>query len=1115
MDGEETRQATAVLVRIRDEESALARLKKEILARQLPGLEAAIDQMIALGLDNEIVSEARAVRDRLYAERKAAERLKHAMASRDAKQLAQTLQAAQALLPPSDPMLREARAAQAQLEQQLRAIKQLKDAIATRRRAALDAALASAEECQLQPDATPALAQAQKLREAVGKEEAAVEAVLNAAQSKDLAALDAALKAAEALGISNAEVDEARQLFHSLSPGSRKAAASPRFPNQRETEVAELRAATAAGDKDALARLLSRSRVTSGRYNADVAAAWGALETLTTQDNAREQLATLVDAARLSRDPQQLASGLEAAERAEVAPESLHEARDLLKELTLCAALDTAVNRADVEKAREHFREALELGVDESYLTRSRVLLDREKMVEETSAELRSALVKDDLDELNDALELGIQLGMRGSAIDNAKERRDKLQQLVAATAMVTAAKKTLVVKLESPVGISESDVLPLQDAIREAKENGVCEDDGEMKEAAASLTRAQGTIAILKDFERVMALGDQVELSALKELKSRVEDLELVHLNIVRDLRRAIRDREAASTGPEKDANRDSTRAEDVDVQEVEEEAQRKHDIAQHSRYQFQNYGRLRSPDEYARGVLLHKTRAKQNMLKFQTTLVCRSLTELDKEKNRLALQINKSILGYMGEKQMSFPAMLAQNILQKGLDDAELRDEIYLQVLKQLVDNPHLLSVSKGWQLLCMSATTFPPSVEFELYLINFVINHLDDKATPIRQYARFVSRTLDGMLVTGPSGFVPTVEEIQAYKERPPILATIEIVDGTKLTEDLPVTPDLNVQKVLDICTHFLDLTEPRASSLGIVVEELQEVEEEDPPTPGQQVNPVHTGLWRVPKVLKGDDFMGDVVVQYTREHRQYRFVLKQTLFMPDLSGPSPDEVYTKLLFLQGEHSLLWREELKIDDMDTMAELVALSMAAELEENFPKDEEGFLQANVTAYVAPSWAEKATPEEWAKRAAARSKGWEYSSPHEFHTRFNEIAMAHPRWGFHIFPVKTMPSKHKRLSSLPEKVLFGFNFEGLHVIDEKDNAVLTKIVYTDIFRWSGSTQHFAMVIADASRTENFEFSAYTPQAADINAVILNFVDFIIHRLDEKEEKKDDTVSQS
>ncbi len=75
-----------------------------------------------------------------------------------------------------------------------------------------------------------------------------------------------------------------------------------------------------------------------------------------------------------------------------------------------------------------------------------------------------------------------------------------------------------------------------------------------------------------------------------------------------------------------------------------------------------------------------------------------------------------------------------------------------------------------------------------------------HVDsDSPAAIGNYARYSLRRLEGILNSGPSGFVPSVDEIQAYKERPPILATIELVDGTPLTEDLPITPDLNVSKV----------------------------------------------------------------------------------------------------------------------------------------------------------------------------------------------------------------------------------------------------------------------------------------------------------------------------
>ena len=69
------------------------------------------------------------------------------------------------------------------------------------------------------------------------------------------------------------------------------------------------------------------------------------------------------------------------------------------------------------------------------------------------------------------------------------------------------------------------------------------------------------------------------------------------------------------------------------------------------------------------------------------------------------------------------------------------------------------------------------------------------------------------------------MPSVEEIQAYSERPPILATIELVDGTPITEALPLTPDLSVAKVLEICSHFLDLEDERKAWFGIYVQARQ--------------------------------------------------------------------------------------------------------------------------------------------------------------------------------------------------------------------------------------------------------------------------------------------------
>jgi hypothetical protein len=222
------------------------------------------------------------------------------------------------------------------------------------------------------------------------------------------------------------------------------------------------------------------------------------------------------------------------------------------------------------------------------------------------------------------------------------------------------------------------------------------------------------------------------------------------------------------------------------------------------------------------------------------------------------------------------------------------------------------------------------------------------------------------LEGILSSGDgTGFVPSVEEIQAYKERPPILATIELVDGNIIAEDLPITPDFTVGKVLEICTGWLDLKDPRANMFGVFVYDLGETDERRP-ADDPFSNAALSDLPRTPRPLKNDDFMGDVIVQKSRQKRKFKFVMKKKIYLPGQNSRGHDPHYERLIYLQAEDEAIIKGNIAIHDEKLATELSSISFAVAFGPDFPDDVDSLVSSSVVDFILPAWRERKGSEYW-----------------------------------------------------------------------------------------------------------------------------------------------------
>uniref|UniRef100_A0A8C6JL54 Uncharacterized protein n=1 Tax=Melopsittacus undulatus TaxID=13146 RepID=A0A8C6JL54_MELUD len=102
--------------------------------------------------------------------------------------------------------------------------------------------------------------------------------------------------------------------------------------------------------------------------------------------------------------------------------------------------------------------------------------------------------------------------------------------------------------------------------------------------------------------------------------------------------------------------------------------------------------------------------------------------LTHLDAEYQESALEINKLILRFIGDRNLHGwqEVLLGNYIAGRGLNNVALRNEIFSQVVAQAWKNPDMECSQRAWVLMATLLSCFAPSPTLEKPLLKFVSDH-----------------------------------------------------------------------------------------------------------------------------------------------------------------------------------------------------------------------------------------------------------------------------------------------------------------------------------------------------------------------------------------------------
>ncbi|KAM3922758.1 rho GTPase-activating protein 39-like isoform 2-T2 [Leptodactylus fuscus] len=138
-------------------------------------------------------------------------------------------------------------------------------------------------------------------------------------------------------------------------------------------------------------------------------------------------------------------------------------------------------------------------------------------------------------------------------------------------------------------------------------------------------------------------------------------------------------------------------------------------------------------------------------------------------------ACEMFKLVQVYMGDRQgRTDRNQVALVLVTKCWTVQGLRDELYMQLVRQTTNNMSYRSLSLGWELIAISLGFFSPSPKFQSYLEGYIYRHLEDasdqNSLPISTYAKYCYRKLQKVAVTGGKKGLrkPTLEEIEQARQ-----------------------------------------------------------------------------------------------------------------------------------------------------------------------------------------------------------------------------------------------------------------------------------------------------------------------------------------------------------
>jgi len=388
--------------------------------------------------------------------------------------------------------------------------------------------------------------------------------------------------------------------------------------------------------------------------------------------------------------------------------------------------------------------------------------------------------------------------------------------------------------------------------------------------------------------------------------------------------------------------------------------------------------------------------------------------------------------------------------------------RDELYIQVIKQLTLNKHKLGVRRAWELLCVYTSSFLPSSRLDPVLVQFIDRNGKSKYESISKYADFCKSALLQIRINGQRKCPPTQIEIESLQQLRPLMLKVFFPAG--------FSPEYRTISVTS-STTALETVKALLPKLGLERRNfyaLYKVLSNGETFPVPDTTFIADALWEIEEeIAKVKEFQG----------LTYRIEFRKKLWLQQSDDESSMSV-ENLIFTQSLTPL--RAGFFDFDFEDYISLAALQHRF-FSDTLPKD----IPSLVKTYIP-------IPKDVKKGELEK----EFLKSHKYHEGMNRdeivIAFNNIIRESHLYGTQYFPATQSIESSMPHKILIGVSRECISIVNPNSKEVIHAYRFSEVGYWSSNKTSFAMKVGNMA--DETRFVCDTRHGKEITDLLENYV---------------------